>query len=274
MIKVSNITKSTREGTQILKGISFKVKKGEFVGILGPSGAGKTLTMRCMSGLTQPTTGDVTLVDGSGKSWNITNCEGRNLRKVRQKIGNIFQGSNLVKRMTVLDNVMIGRLGSINIFRSLIYGFNDQEAKEALAALEKVKIAHLAYRIVGSLSGGEMQRVAISRALFQNPIIMLADEPISSLDPSNSKKIMKILQSLSQEMPIIGVFHQPEITAKYCTRIIAIKDGKIVYDGDSRLSNKMLTEIYGSELSELEQYHSYGDEGRTASTFSAEPLSF
>ncbi len=186
MIKVSNITKSTKDGTQILKGISFKVKKGEFVGILGPSGAGKTLTMRCLSGLTQPTTGDVTLVDSSGKKWNITNCDGRNLMKVRQKIGNIFQGSNLVKRMTVLDNVMIGRLGSINIFRSLIYGFNDQEAADALAALEKVKIAHLAYRIVGSLSGGEMQRVAISRALFQNPIIMLADEPISNLDPSNS----------------------------------------------------------------------------------------
>lgn len=253
MIKVNNIRKSTKEGTEILKGISFEVNKGEFVGILGPSGAGKTLTMRCLSGLTQPTSGDVVLVDNQGKTANISCCNNKNLRIARQKIGNIFQGNNLVKRMTALDNVMIGRLGNINTMRSLLYGFLDNEAEEAYKALERVKIEHLAFRMVGSLSGGEMQRVAIARAIFQHPIIMLADEPISSLDPSNAKKIMKLLKKLADDMPIIGVFHQPEMTMKYCTRIIAIKDGMVAYDGDSNLSHEQLLDIYGEELEEISQ---------------------
>lgn len=257
MLEVKNIKKSTPEGKKILKGISFKVEKGEFVGILGASGAGKTLTMRCISGLTKPTSGEVMLIDRKGKKISITNCKGRKLRTVRQKIGNIFQGHNLVKRLNVLENVMIGRLGSINVMRSLLYGFTDEEAREANAALERLNIAHLAHRITGSLSGGEMQRVAIARALFQKPIIMLADEPIASLDPQNAKKIMKLLKSLAEEMPILGIFHQPEITAKYCTRIIAIKDGEIVYNetdknGHKRLFKK-LPEIYGAELEEIEQ---------------------
>lgn len=253
MIEVKNITKSTKEGQQILKGISFKANRGDFIGILGPSGAGKTLTMRCLNGLTKPTTGEI-LISINGMEHDITMYKGKKLRQLRQKIGVVFQGFNLVKRLSVVENVMIGKLGQINQFRSLFKGFNDSEAQKALEALEKVKIGELATRKVGSLSGGEMQRVAIARAIFQEPVILLADEPIANLDPANAKKIMKRLKPLSEEMPVIGVFHQPEIAAKYCNRIIALKDGRVFYDGDANITESFLEEIYGDELQEIENH--------------------
>lgn len=252
MIEVRNITKSTKDGVAILKGISFTVSKGEFVGILGPSGAGKTLTMRCINGLTKPTSGDILFTDNQNKLINLTQAKGRELKKARQQIGVIFQGFNLVKRLSAIDNVMIGQLGNIGTFRSLFYGFTDSEAERALAVLEQVKMAHLAYRPVGSLSGGEMQRVAIARAIYQQPALMLADEPIANLDPTNARKIMQLLKPLADEMPIIGVFHQPELIMDYCTRIIAIKEGKIVRDGDSNLSRQDLIDLYGTELTTIE----------------------
>ena len=252
MIDVREITKSTRDGIPILKGISFTVKKGEFVGILGPSGAGKTLTMRCMNGLTKPTSGEVVFTDTDNNFINLTHAKGRELKRARQQIGVIFQGFNLVKRLAAIDNVLIGQLGNMNPLRSIFYGFTDSEAVQALAVLEKMRIGHLAHRQTGSLSGGEMQRVAIARALFQNPVILLADEPIANLDPTNARKIMKLLQPLAQEMPIIGVFHQPDVIMEFCTRIITIKDGQIVRDGDNKLTRDDLVDLYGAELSEIE----------------------
>jgi phosphonate transport system ATP-binding protein len=252
MIDVRQITKSTKEGMPILKGISFTVKKGEFVGILGPSGAGKTLTMRCLNGLTKPSSGEVVFTDNDNNLINLTHCKGRDLKRARQKIGVIFQGFNLVKRLSAIDNVLIGQLGNMNPLRSIFYGFTDAEAEQALAVLEKMRIAHLAHRQTGSLSGGEMQRVAIARAIFQNPVILLADEPIANLDPTNARKIMKLLQPLAQEMPIIGVFHQPDVIMEFCTRIIAIKDGQIVRDGDNQMTRAELVDLYGAELSEIE----------------------
>ena len=252
MIDVRNITKTTKTGVSILKGISFTVKKGEFVGILGPSGAGKTLTMRCLNGLTQPTSGDVVFTDKTGTLVDLTHCKGRDLKRARQQIGVIFQGFNLVKRLSAIENVMIGQLGNMNLFRSLFYGFTDTEAEQALAVLDSVKIAHLAHRPVGSLSGGEMQRVAIARAIFQQPVMLLADEPIANLDPSNARKIMQLLRPLAQQMPIIGVFHQPDVIMEFCTRIIAIKDGRVVRDGDASLTRAELVDLYGDELAEIE----------------------
>ncbi|HWD86563.1 MAG TPA: phosphonate ABC transporter ATP-binding protein [Mucilaginibacter sp.] len=254
MIEVKDLTKTLPGGRKLLDGISFKVKKGEFVGILGPSGAGKTLTMRCLNGLLRPDSGSVIVQDEHGRRHDICRIGKKELRQVRQRIGVIFQGYHLVKRLSVLENVMIGRLGQINTLRSLVYGFTDQEAEEAQKALDKVKIADKAQSRTGSLSGGEMQRVAIARAIFQSPTLLLADEPISNLDPSNAKTIMKLIRPLSENIPVVGVFHQPEMTAKYCTRVIAIKDGKLVYDGDPKLSNKKLEEIYGEELGQLDQY--------------------
>ncbi|MFC0512782.1 phosphonate ABC transporter ATP-binding protein [Mucilaginibacter angelicae] len=254
MIEVKGLTKTLPNGRKLLNGIDFTVKKGEFVGILGPSGAGKTLTLRCLNGLLKPDEGSVLVEDEHGKKHDICQINKKQLRHVRERIGVIFQGYHLVKRLTVLENVMIGRLGQINTFRSLVYGFTDKEAEEALLALEKVKMAHLAQSRTGSLSGGEMQRVAIVRAIFQSPTLLLADEPISNLDPSNAKVIMKLIRPLSENIPVVGVFHQPEMTAKYCTRVIAIKDGKVIYDGDPKLSNQTLEDIYGEELAQIEQY--------------------
>jgi len=252
MIRVTNLTKSLPNGRKVLDGISFTVNKGEFVAILGPSGAGKTLTMRCLNGLLKPDSGSVMIYDDSNHAQDICTVNKKQLRVLRQRIGLIFQGFHLVKRLTALENVMIGRLGQMNTLRSLFYGFTDKEAEQALQALEQVKIGHLAGSKVSGMSGGELQRVAIARAIFQRPSLLLADEPISSLDPSNAKSIMKLIRPLSENIPVIGVFHQPEMTAKYCTRAIAIKDGKVIYDGDPQLSVDKLIEIYGEELRQIE----------------------
>jgi len=251
MIEVINISKTLPNGKKLLDNISFKVKKGEFVGILGASGAGKTLTLRSLNGLLKPDSGSVVFKNEIGEKVNICTLSNKKLRKVRQKIGVIFQGYHLVQRLSVLENVMIGRLGSISTFRSIFYGFTDAEAHEAMGALEKVNMEHLANNKVSSLSGGEKQRVGIARAIFQKPNLLLADEPISNLDPKNAKLIMKLIKPLAEEIPVIGVFHQPEMTAKYCTRVIAIKDGKIMYDGKPNLNEDQLSEIYGEELSTL-----------------------
>lgn len=252
MIEVCNISKSLPNGRKLLDGISFTVKRGEFVGILGASGAGKTLTLRCLNGLLRPDTGSIIVEDQQRQRRDICKATKKELRKLRQKIGIVFQGYHLVKRLTALENVLIGRLGQINTLRSLIYGFTDHEAEEAASALEKVKIGQLADTRVARMSGGEMQRVAIARAMFQQPNLLLADEPISNLDPSNAKVIMKLIRPLADEMPVIGVFHQPEMTARYCSRVIAIKEGRIIYDGDPKLSTEQLIEIYGEELRQIE----------------------
>ena len=252
MIEVTNISKSLPGGRKLLDGISFTVRRGEFVGILGASGAGKTLTLRCLNGLLKPDTGSVVVQDQDGSKWDICTIAKTRLKQLRRRIGIIFQGYHLVQRLTALDNVLLGRLGQISTLRSLFYGFTDKERAVALNALEKVNIGSLAGARVGRLSGGEMQRVAIARAIFQNPGLLLADEPLSNLDPSNAKVIMKLIQPLAQEMPVIGVFHQPEMTARYCTRVIAIKQGRIIYDGDPRLTTHQLVDIYGEELRQIE----------------------
>lgn len=247
---VKDISKILPDGKKLLDNISFEVKEGEFVGILGRSGAGKTLTMRALNGLLTPTSGEIVL-DYNGQQTDLTKAQGKELRRIRQRVGVVFQGFNLVKQLTALENVMIGRLGSINPWRSIVAGFTNQEAEEALVVLDKVGIKNLAFRKVASLSGGEMQRVAIARALFQNPILLLADEPIANLDPSNALHIMQLFTLLYQTIPVIGVFHQPELTARFCTRVIALKEGKIIYDGSPKLNSQQLFEIYGEELSEL-----------------------
>lgn len=252
MIEVTNISKSLPDGRKLLDDISFTVRKGEFVGILGASGAGKTLTLRCLNGLLKPDNGSIVVEDQHGSKWDICTIAKTRLRQLRRRIGIVFQGYHLVQRLTALDNVLLGRLGQISTLRSLFYGFTEKEREEAFAALEKVKIGNLANTRVNRLSGGEMQRVAIARAIFQNPALLLADEPLSNLDPSNAKIIMKMIQPLAQEMPVIGVFHQPEMTAKYCTRVIAIKKGRIIYDGDPRLTTHQLVDIYGEELRQIE----------------------
>jgi phosphonate transport system ATP-binding protein len=251
MLEVRNLTKRLPDGNALLRDISFRVDKGEFVALLGASGAGKSLTMRAIVGLTSVTHGEVVFSGETGKTYTTTSDSGKELRRARRNIGVIFQGCNLVRRLRVLDNVMIGRLGRIHPLRSWLYGFTDQKAEEAMAALDRVGLADFASRITGSLSGGEMQRVAIARAIFQKPLFYLADEPISSLDPKNAESIMHLLQPLARENPILGAFHQPAMVMRYCTRVIALKQGSIIYDGPPRLASTQLAEIYGADLEQL-----------------------
>ncbi len=250
MLQVSNIRVMLPNGKRLVNDVSFSVGRGEFVSILGSSGAGKSLTLRCIVGLTQPNEGEVTLTGPSNRVYCTTHVSVSELRKARRHIGLIFQGSNLVKRLTVLENVMLGRLGQISPVRSWLLGFKDSEARDAMVALDRVKMADFAARLAGSLSGGEMQRVSIARAIYQRPLVYLADEPISSLDPKNAEAIMTILQPLSRETPVIGAFHQPEIVARYCTRVIGIRTGKKVYDGSARISARQLETIYGGAMGE------------------------
>ncbi|WP_158792868.1 phosphonate ABC transporter ATP-binding protein [Granulicella sp. L60] len=244
MLSVSNIVVALPNGKRLLNDVSFTVKRGEFVAILGSSGAGKSLTLRCIVGLTKPSEGLISIVGESGKIYKTTNVDAKGLRLARRNIGLIFQGDSLVKRLTVLENVMLGRLGFISPLRSCLIGFKDAEARDAMIALDCVKMAPFAARLAGSLSGGEMQRVSIARAIHQRPLIYLADEPIANLDPKNAESIVAILQSLSRETPVIGAFHQPSIVARYCTRVIGVRGGKIVYEGGAQLSYNQLEAIY------------------------------
>jgi phosphonate transport system ATP-binding protein len=247
MLTVKNIAKRLPDGRLLLKDVSFDIKKGEFVAMLGLSGVGKTVLLRCINGLTRPDDGEVVL-NGDGNPKKINGSTGKKLRKIRRRIGMIFQSFNLVKRLSVIENVMTGRLGSIHPLRSLFYGFTDEEAEMALRALERVGIKRLAHRRAGTLSGGEMQRVAIARSLVQEPYLLLADEPIANLDPKTAEDVMDCLTQLTQDMAIVGVFHQPEVTRHYCTRAIGIKDGGVVYDGDADLSEGALENIYRKVL--------------------------
>jgi phosphonate transport system ATP-binding protein len=244
MLSVSNIVVTLPNGKNLVDNVSFTAGRGEFVAILGSSGAGKSLTLRCIVGLTKPSEGEISIIGEAGKIYRTTNVNAKGLRRARRHIGLIFQGANLVKRLTVLENVMLGRLGFISPLRSCLIGFKDAEAREAMEALDRVNMAPFAARLAGSLSGGEMQRVSIARAIHQKPLIYLADEPISSLDPKNAEAIMAILQPLSRETPVIGAFHQPAMVARYCTRALGVRAGKIVYDGAARMSPRQLESIY------------------------------
>jgi phosphonate transport system ATP-binding protein len=250
MLLVSGIKKTLPSGKRLINQVSFTVSKGEFVSILGSSGAGKSLTLRCITGLTKPDEGEITLTGPQGETFRTTGVNGKQLRRARRHIGVMFQGSNLVKRLSVLENVMIGRLGEIHPLRSWVRGFYDSEAREAMEALDRVKMTSFSGRLVGSLSGGEMQRVAIARAIYQRPLIYLADEPISSLDPKNAEAIMALLQPLSLETPVLGAFHQPALVASYCTRVIGMRQGTVVYDGSPRLNPHQLEHIYGAHETE------------------------
>jgi phosphonate transport system ATP-binding protein len=249
MLSVKNVAKKLPDGRLLLKDISFEVKKGEFVGILGESGVGKTVLLRCINGLTTPDSGEV-IINGGHYTQKINGKKGKDLREIQRHIGMIFQGSILVKRLSVLENVLTGRLGWISPIRSLVYGFTDDEVEVAMEALEKVGVRHLADRRAETLSGGEMQRVAIARALFQEPYLLLADEPVSNLDPKNTEMVLDYLQPLTRQMAIVGVFHSPKLVSQYCTRAIGIKDGVVLYDGSPHISPSMLVEIYGTESPE------------------------
>ncbi|MGP8336689.1 MAG: phosphonate ABC transporter ATP-binding protein [Methanosarcinaceae archaeon] len=247
MLTVTNLSKKLPDGNQLLRDINFSVEKGEFVAILGLSGTGKTILLRCLNGLTVPDGGEI-ILKSKGDPLHITSSDSSRIREMRQQIGVIFQNFNLVKRRSVIENVLIGKLGRISTFKSLFWKFTDADIASGHMALERVGISGLSHRRAGTLSGGEQQRVAIARSIIQDPNLLLADEPVANLDPAASEAVMQHLRSISVDdgVSTLAVLHQPELARKYATRILGVRDGIIVYDGSPDISDNDFKTIYGS----------------------------
>lgn len=242
MIRVSNLTKTYPPDTTALKAVSFRIEPGEFVVVMGPSGAGKSTLLRCINRLVEPTEGRVWL----GES-EVSGAKGQELLKIRRQIGIIFQSFNLVKRLTVLQNVLIGRLGYTSSISTLVGFFPKEDSALVEECLEIVGLTALAARRADTLSGGEQQRVGIARALAQRPKVILADEPTASLDPELTRVIMDILKRVNVEQGITTIVsqHQVETALAYGKRVLGLRKGELVFDGSvSEVSPGRLEEIY------------------------------
>ena len=243
MIEVAGLSVVLPPATVALQGIDLAVRAGEFVVILGKSGAGKTTFLRSINRLVEPTAGVIRV---AGRA--VTGASGAELRQVRSQIGMIFQQFNLVRRASVLDNVLAGRLGYVPSLPSLVGRFPAGEQRLALECLAQVGLAHLADRRADTLSGGEQQRVAIARALAQAPAVILADEPTASLDPQLTSSIMDILKTINVErgLTLVVSQHQLETALAYATRIVGFRRGRLVFDGSPRALTPAVTDvIYG-----------------------------
>ncbi|KPU42583.1 glutamine transport ATP-binding protein GlnQ [Oxobacter pfennigii] len=249
LLKVTNLSKEYKGGTKALSNVNFSVDEGEFISIIGPSGAGKSTLLRCINRMIDATSGEI-IFDGV----NVMSLGKNELRKLRTKIGMIFQHYNLVFRLSVIENVLHGRLGYKNTLDGILGKHKEEEKIQAFKIIDKLGLNEQAYKRCDELSGGQKQRVGIARALIQNPRLVLCDEPIASLDPNASKIIMDHLKSINKEMGITCLLnlHQVDVAMKYSDRIIGINSGKIVYDGSAKsLTREKIHEIYGSESGEL-----------------------
>lgn len=225
-----------------LKDINFNVKQGEFIVILGKSGAGKSTLMRCINRLIEPSDGEIIFQN------KILNGKSEDLRLHRRSIGMIFQHFNLVKRLSVLKNVLVGSLGYKALLPSLIHVFSKEEKLQALACLDRVDIAHKAHQRADTLSGGEQQRVAIARALNQSPVLLLADEPVASLDPTIARIVLNYIKQINTELGITVLLniHQVNYAREVGRRVIGLAKGIVEYDGELEdLSDEILRDIYG-----------------------------
>ncbi|MDE7056104.1 MAG: phosphonate ABC transporter ATP-binding protein [Lactobacillus sp.] len=228
MIELRDVRKVYDNGTVGLNDINLKVNKGEFVVIVGLSGAGKSTLLRSINRLQDITSGDI-IIDGK----SITKAKGKELRLIRRGIGMIFQSFNLVKRSSVLRNVLAGRIAYYPTWKTTLNLFSKEDKQKAYEALQRVDLADKVYTRADQLSGGQQQRVAIARVLTQDPKIILADEPTASLDPRTSKHVMKDLKMLNQEygMTVIANLHSVELAREFGDRVIGVRKGEIVYDG-------------------------------------------
>jgi len=245
LLRVENLTKVFEDGTVALKDVSFEVEDGEFLVIIGLSGSGKSTLLRCINRLIEPTEGRI-VWDGT----DITAAKGKELRRIRRQIGMIFQQFNLVKRSSVMTNVLSGRLGYANPWSSLLHQFSREDRRRAIAALDRVGIAEKAHNRADQLSGGQQQRVAIARALMQEPKLMLADEPVASLDPVLSHSIMQYLELLNRQdgITVLCSLHFLDLVHRYATRVVGLKDGELVFDGlPAELTAERFKEVYGEE---------------------------
>lgn len=241
MIKMKKLTLGYKK-EKILKDIDLKVKKGEFIGIIGPSGAGK-------STLLMSVTGGIKVFDGKFEvlDYDLNSIKKKNLVKLREQIGVIFQGYNLVDRLSVLDNVVSGMLKDIPLSRAILKLYKNKELKKAKEYMDIVDITKHSLKRCDELSGGQRQRVAIARALAAEPKIILADEPVSALDPKSAKKVMGILKKVNEVygVTVIANLHHLEYAKEYCDRIIGVNEGVVVFDENSgELTDKLVEKIY------------------------------
>ncbi|MNN26918.1 Phosphate-import ATP-binding protein PhnC [compost metagenome] len=250
MIEVRNVSKTYTNGTKGLNNINLTIDKGEFVAIVGLSGAGKSTLLRSINRLHDITEGDI-LINGQ----SITQAKGKGLRMIRRDIGMIFQSFNLVKRSSVLRNVLSGRVGYHSTLRTIFGKFPNQDIELAFQALERVNIVEKAYARADELSGGQQQRVAIARVLAQEAKIILADEPVASLDPLTTKQVMDDLKRINMELDITTIvnLHFIDLAREYATRIIGLRAGEVVFDGPvSEATDERFAEIYGRPISKEE----------------------
>ncbi len=252
VLKVKNLKKAYPSGVVALKDISFEVQKGEFLVIVGLSGSGKSTLLRCLNRLHDCDSGEI-FFNGIDIVKIKVKASSR-LKDLRKSIAMVFQNLNLVPRHSVLENVLVGKLAQTPLLKSLFGFFSDTQKKEALNYLRLVGIEDKAHQRADQLSGGQQQRVAIARALAQNPVILLADEPVASLDPATSHVVMDYLKKINEELgiTIICNLHFLSLVRAYATRVLALKDGAIVFDGPATAINQALfEEIYGADAREI-----------------------
>lgn len=249
-LDIRSLSKTYPNGTQALKSLTFAVQEGEFVAVIGLSGSGKSTLLRCINRLIEPTSGTI-LFDGQ----DVTHISGETLRRYRRKIGMIFQHFNLIGRTSVLNNVLMGALSSVSTLDSILGRFPLSLQEMALRNLEIVGIAEKASVRADTLSGGQQQRVAIARALMQEPQLLLADEPVASLDPATSHSVMRYLGYINRQLgtTIICNLHFLSLVREYATRAIALRQGEIVFDGSpSEITEEWFRHIYGDDAVEVE----------------------
>ena len=248
MLRIENVTKIYPNGTKALDKVSFEVQDGDFLVVIGLSGSGKSTLLRCINRLIDPTEGKISWDD-----TDITTASQAELRHIRRNIGMVFQQFNLVKRSSVLVNVLSGRLGYANTWLSLLGIWSEEDKKLAYKALERVGIVEKAHNRADALSGGQQQRVGIARALMQEPKLILADEPVASLDPVLSHSILQYLEQLNKEgITVICSLHFLDLVHRYASRVIALKDGIKVFEGTAKeIDRTKFKEIYGEEAQEV-----------------------
>ena len=262
ILKFDNVSKHYPNGVHALKGVSFTVREGEFVSVIGPSGSGKSTLLRAINRLI-PISGGTVWLDGQAVSAQ----RGKGLRQLRRKVGMIFQNYNLVYSLSVLQNVLHGRLGYMNGLKGVFGLYSEEDKQEGLDLLEELGLADFAYNRASDLSGGQKQRVGIARAIIQGPKLLLCDEPIASLDPSSAKTIMDLLRDMTQRRNIACIvnLHQLDVALKYSTRIIGLSKGEIVFDGPpEQLRDATIERIYGTSRENLMMGGNGDDQADTA----------
>lgn len=248
MIKFQNVNKKYDNGYEALKDINLTIEQGEYVAVIGLSGAGKSTLIRCINRMHDISSGSLMVND-----VEVSTLKGKEVRKLRRGIGMIFQSFNLVNRISSLKNVLVSFVPDMPMWRKILGLYTKQQKIEALEALDRMNILDKAFIRVDQLSGGQQQRVALARTLAQKPSIILADEPVASLDPITAKQVMTDFQRINEEMnmTIIINIHHVDLALEYATRVVGIRSGEIVYDGPaSEVSEQILEHIYNGKLEE------------------------